>query len=319
MRSTKLHQVACLILALVALSTHAFAEEKHKAITIPDENLREALLELKNKYEHKGNDITVEDLRNVYFLNVSGKGIRDLSGLEHCINLGEARLGNNSIVDVSPLAGCRNLQSLDVSHNEIRDITPLGEVQKLQYLNVAHNAIESLSGIGSLENLNSLYASHNKIESAEPVVQLQRLWSLDLSHNRISDMSPIAKLPRLMSLNLAHNQIQELVPLPGNSSMYLTDFRGNPFDDISPLVDAALSQSSGTNGFAQFWRLYLSEPLTELAQVGIEELRNLGVKVETSQTPNHPSNHATDESDNDSSKNNASIVSPGVQAVAATP
>jgi Leucine-rich repeat (LRR) protein len=73
-------------------------------------------------------------LRHVWVLNAKGRGITDLTGLEHCYNLGEATLSNNAIQDVSPLAACRNLQLLDLAHNQISDVSPLGKIEKLQYL-----------------------------------------------------------------------------------------------------------------------------------------------------------------------------------------
>src|SRR5262245_39848332 len=56
-------------------------------------------------------DLTDEKLKNVHIVTeASGKGIKDLSGMEKCTNLKELRIAKNEITDVKPLAGMTDLQ-----------------------------------------------------------------------------------------------------------------------------------------------------------------------------------------------------------------
>jgi Leucine-rich repeat (LRR) protein len=269
-------------LLLVQGSLPAQAAEPTGAALVPDENLRAVVLELKKKRQKPGDDVTIEDLRGIYVLNAKGRGIRDLTGLQHCYNLGNADLSDNAIQDVSPLSACRSLQLLDLAHNEITDVTPLGKIEKLQYLNVAHNQIEELDGLEPLQALTCLYASHNRIASIEPVAQLKKLWTLDLNHNQIRDISPVADLSRLDSLGLAHNDIDDVSPLPGGSGMYTTFLHGNRIADISPLVEMARRDAEGEKRFAPFWRLYLAgNPIPEETKSRhVAELKKAGVQVD---------------------------------------
>jgi hypothetical protein len=274
----------CLLLLFPLLALQAprwaIAEEKTSEALVPDENLRAVVLELKKKRQKPGDEITKEDLRDIYFLDAKGRGIKDLTGLEHCYNLGEAKLTNNAIQNVAPLATCRNLQSLDLSNNQIVDIAPLGKIEKLQYLNVEHNQIEKLDGLEPLEALTCFYASHNRITSIAPVAELKKLWTLDVDHNRIRDISPVAELPRLDSLGLAHNQIEDVSKLPGGSGMYSTYLQGNKIADIAPLVDLAKHDAEGDRRFASFWRLYLAgNPLGDDAGTHFAELEKAGVRL----------------------------------------
>ena len=251
-------------------------------VEVPDENLQAVILEIKAKKQSEGEEITLEDLKNIYFLQANGRGIEDLAGLEHCSNLREVKLANNNIQNVAPLAKCSLVQSLDLSNNNIVDISPLGELAKLQYLNVEYNQVEKLDGVESLLALSNLYASHNKITSIEPVASLGKLSSLYLNHNQISDIGPLKNQAGLMSLGLAHNRVEDVSSLPPGSGAYATYLQGNQIADLAPLVKLAQEDQDGSNRFAIFWRLYLAgNPLDNpTAQEQLDQLEQLGVRLD---------------------------------------
>lgn len=274
-----MRRVGLIGMVLLIAAEPALAAEE--SVHVPDGNLRAAVYEARKKDVPDGEMVPQEILEGVYFLDAQKRDIADLTGIEHCINLGEARFSHNSINDVSPLARCSNLQSLDLAHNQIVDVSPLGAIVKLQYLKIEHNQVESLEGLETLKALNCLYAAHNRIESIAPVAGLKKLWTLDVSHNRIRDISPVASLPRLDSLGLAHNQIEDVSKLPPGRSMYSTYLHGNQIRDISPLVALAEHDAGGPKRFASFWRLYLADnPLDEKSKkMHLATLRELGVKL----------------------------------------
>lgn len=194
--------IACLALVYPCQVT---ADTVDPIVEIRDENLRRILLEKKNKYGQMGDELTQADLRNVYILHASNEDITDLTGLEYCTHLGEARLANNAITDLTPLAGCGSLQSLDLSRNQVTDLTPLAANKKLQYLTIEHNNVQSLQAVVALSALDSLYASRNEIDSLEPVRAMTNLWSLDVSHNQIENTSPAKALTRLSLHDVSNN------------------------------------------------------------------------------------------------------------------
>src|SRR5437870_1577924 len=91
-------------------------------VTIPDKNLEEAIRAV--LHEPKA-PLTEDNLANVHILEASGKGIRDLTGLEKCKNLALLRLTNNQVSDLKALKDMAVLQSLDLSKNKIIDASPL--------------------------------------------------------------------------------------------------------------------------------------------------------------------------------------------------
>src|SRR5262245_10031433 len=77
-------------------------------------------------------DLTDEKLKNVHIgREGSGKGIKDLSGLEKCPNIKELILNKNEITELKPLAGMAELQSLQLTNNKIKDVTPLANLKAL--------------------------------------------------------------------------------------------------------------------------------------------------------------------------------------------
>src|SRR5437899_4753009 len=117
--------LACLAMALVASS--------QAASPIADKNL-EAVIRDTLKEPIKG-DLTDENLKNIYVLDTAGnKGIKDLAGLDKCINLLSLKADHNQISDLKPLKGLTNLQSLDLSFNQVGDISPLAGLTKLQFI-----------------------------------------------------------------------------------------------------------------------------------------------------------------------------------------
>ncbi len=267
----------------VVLAADEEKNEKQDLVRVPDAHLREAVCRARRKPVPDGEMIPKEILTGLYFLDARDQDIADLTGLEHCINLGEARLLHNRIQNLEPLKHCRNLQSLDVSHNAVEDLTPLrGIGERLQYLNIENNRVRSLEGVEALTNLNCLYASGNEIEDLSPVSGLEKLYTLDVNHNRIQNIDPVASLPRIDTLGLAHNQIEDVSSLPAcRSSVYTTYLHGNRITDLAPLVRLAQDDADGPKRFVRFWKLYLAgNPLSEEAQnVQIPKLRELGVRV----------------------------------------
>ena len=90
-------------------------------VNIPDPNLEAAIREAIGK---PTGPITEEDLQGITSLDAGGRGIEDLTGLEHCTNLQELRLWDNQIADISPLSGLNNLQLLHLCDNQIANISP---------------------------------------------------------------------------------------------------------------------------------------------------------------------------------------------------
>lgn len=263
------------LLVLAAPAQSARAQE-----IFPDENLRAVIKEILVKKQINKEQIEEADLKSIYFLEVRGRGIKDLTGLEKCTNLASIKLPENEIESVAPLAGLKNVQELHLQQNKIGDIAPLGGMEKLQYIQLDHNQVTRLDGLDKLSNLRSLYLSGNQVESLAPLAEVSKLTSLYLDGNNVSDLSPLQNLKWIKLLGLKNNQISDLSPLAGYTELQYTFLEGNPLQDVAPLVEMAKQDVEGEKRFAPYWYLYLSvDALPEAAQAQVTQLQELGVRV----------------------------------------
>jgi internalin A len=90
-------------------------------------------------------DIYASDLYGIKLLNADMSSIKDITGLERCINLENLSLSNNQITDVSSLSGLTNLMNLDLSSNQITDVSPLSGLANLICMDLRSNQIPDAS------------------------------------------------------------------------------------------------------------------------------------------------------------------------------
>src|SRR5262249_4138554 len=182
-----------IVLALLAIP--AWCAPARAASPFPDKNLEAAIRDVL-KHEPKV-ELTDEKLQNVYFLEATGKDIKDLTGLEKCKNLAQIKLDKNKISDIKALKDLTNLQSLDLSDNQIKDISPLANLKGLQFIELSGNQVEKLEPLAGLTSLTSLYLGQNAIKDLAPLAPLSKLWTLSVPKNQFKDIKVLEKLTRL--------------------------------------------------------------------------------------------------------------------------
>ena len=111
------------VLVAIAFALPAAAE------IFPDENLEAAVRHYVFEKRHNDEPITAEDVANISTITARDKGIRDLTGLEHCKRLMLLELPGNEVSDLSPIAGLNLLQSLTLTGNQVEDISRAGRSQ----------------------------------------------------------------------------------------------------------------------------------------------------------------------------------------------
>jgi hypothetical protein len=164
--------IALLGLVLLVLSgPHLNAEE---VVDIPDPGLEAAIRETLGI---PSDPITDTVLGTLPSLSANNRKIKDLTGLEYCMNLHVLHLADNNLRDISPLSGLTSLEFLELSYNKISDIGPLS----------------------GLDNLTSLGLSYNNISDLSPLSELATPWFLSLSFNNISNIQPLVDNPEIDS------------------------------------------------------------------------------------------------------------------------
>ena len=127
-----------------------------QTVDIPDPVLRDYIERVLGKAA--GTPITVTEMAALRSINIQERerGVSDLTGLDHAINLTELYIYDNSISDISPIAGLTNLTELGIGGNPISDISPIEGLTNLTLLALGDTPISDTSPVAGLTNLTSL-------------------------------------------------------------------------------------------------------------------------------------------------------------------
>ena len=244
-------------------------EDITQIVDIPDPNLRVQIAYARGKMPSA--PITVADMVVLVHLSASEAGIRDLTGLEHAINLTTLWLELNSISDLSPLAGLTNLRHLNLRSNDVFDLSPLVANTGLgagDYVNVRGNPLnvqsiithlpalqsrgvsvkftnivvrpEDIAKIVDIPDSNFRAAIEEKLgkSSGDPitVADMTTLVYLYIDTHDLSDLTGLAHATNLRKLSLWGNRISDISPLAGLTDLWALQLYSNSITDISPLA-----------------------------------------------------------------------------------
>ena len=138
----------CALVALLVVANPAAADE-----IFPDEKLRAVIKEILVKKQINKDAIEEADLKTIYFLEASGKGIKDLTGLDKCTNLASIKLPKNEIGRICAARHVEECPGTAPSEQQDRRHLPAGEMPKLQYIQLENNQVAKLDGLNKLSNL----------------------------------------------------------------------------------------------------------------------------------------------------------------------
>ena len=229
-----------------------------ESVHIPDPNLRAAIAEALGKAPNA--PITVAEMATLERLELDGKHISDLTGLEFAINLNWLNISNNNISNVSPIEGLIKLSELRFASNHVSDLSPLKGLINLTGLWFTENRqVSDVSPLADLINLEKLHFSSTLISDLSPLKGLTNLTSLeynwmptpDLSilvglvnlewfrtwGTGVSDLSPLVGLTRLEHLDICGGHISDVKPLASLTGLKFLDLYDHQISDISPLAE----------------------------------------------------------------------------------
>lgn len=171
----------------------------------PDPNFRKYI----KTYKAGGRDVlTVEEQRKVETIEVEGKNISSLRGIEAFPNLTELKCGNNSIQKLD-LRQNPKLKTLKCNKNQLTQLD-LSKNPDIDYLNCSENQLEQLD-VSHLKDLVTLNCSHNDLEQLD-VRNSKFLETLYCSSNRLTELdADVTHKSRLVSVECQNNQLTSLI------------------------------------------------------------------------------------------------------------
>ena len=171
----------------------------------PDDNFRDYI----KTYKAGGREVlTVEQQKNVTEIEVEGRNISNLKGIEAFPNLKELKCGNNSIQNLD-LRQNPKLETLKCNKNQLTQLD-LSKNPQIDYLICSWNQLKQLD-VSHLKDLVMLNCSHNDLEQLD-VRNSKFLETLYCSSNRLTELdADVAHKSRLVSVECQNNQLTSLI------------------------------------------------------------------------------------------------------------
>ncbi len=150
-------------------------------------------------------ELTRDDLGKVKELDLSGKGLSELSPLAGLTGINSLYLNDNPLSDIGSLSNLKGLWALSLNRCQIANITSLKNLNGLVYLDIGNNQIRDIKPIAGLKVLEIIGLSGNQIIDLTPLAGFEKAYHLELADNRITNLSPLADLISLKYLSLDNN------------------------------------------------------------------------------------------------------------------
>ena len=242
----------------VDMNIYMLQELASAEVEIPDSNLERAIRE--QLVLPDGMPVTQLVMKQLTRLDAGDNQIKDLTGLEHAIDLTSIHLHRNSINNLKPLAELIQLEHLSLWGNPISNLSPLANLTQLRYLHLGLCEVSDVSPLGGLTDLTNLYLHNNQISNITPLAGLTRLTHLWLSWNLIVDISPLSNLTSLTELILSSNRIVDFSPLEGLSLIRFEYDEVCELQEVSGLPVQERIQNRNFPSVFQAWYDILNRP-----------------------------------------------------------
>ena len=141
-----------------------------KVVSIPDPNLERAIraeLGLATL-----DAITDRAMRKLRSLNVDGRGITNIAGLEYATQLEMLSIGKNQIDNYRRLSQLPKLTKLYLWDNNIKNLNVLPPLPRLELLDLNWNQISDVSPLTEFTNLKELWLQGNRLADTSTLFQL---------------------------------------------------------------------------------------------------------------------------------------------------
>ena len=138
-------------------------------------------------------------------LNIEGKNLTDISGIEYFTNLTSLDCSDNWLTAL-PVENLTNLTNLDCYYNLLTAL-PVEKLTNLAVLDCSKNRLTELD-MENLTELTVLNCSHNQLTEL-PVGNLTELTELSCSNNQLTALS-VGSLTNLAVLDCSENRLTEL-------------------------------------------------------------------------------------------------------------
>ena len=235
--TAKAHQTELAELDETVHGTSEVQESENIIGEVTDPYLKKALIETLGQDSSGNPDYT--NVQNITYLDLSGKYIQSLDGIQRFTGLKVLIVGGNELSDLRPLSGLQTLQYLDISGQNITDLTPVSGLTGLLALDASDNAISSVEPLSSLVNLERLDISNNPINSLNGMNGLRSLKRFTANGIAISggDLSALSELSELIEVYMSGSGLESIEGL-NTDSLEILDISYNGITSLEDIITA---------------------------------------------------------------------------------
>ncbi len=208
-------------------------------------------------------DILATDMLALTELDISGKDIDNITGLEYALNLGklvmnspqldppsgmeilstltnlwELEIRYHNLTSLPDLTGLPLLRNLYLQGDQINSLQQFAGMPALIQFSVSGSGLSDLSPLAGITTLGSVQFFDSALEDLSPLAGLPHLTSLGVFVAPLSDISPLATMTQLQSVHFVDTDISDLAPLANMTDLRSVHIYNNPhLHDMQPLVD----------------------------------------------------------------------------------
>lgn len=143
-------------------------------------------------------------------INISGRNITSIAGLEAFDSISKIDLSRNLISDLTPISTLVSLYEIYCQFNKIKALPSFKDFKKLRVLNASNNLLINSSNFSSNGFLEILLLNNNQLDNFQVLEGMMSLKNLDLSNNKITGIGGLIFLKDLEFLNLSNNELFHL-------------------------------------------------------------------------------------------------------------
>jgi Leucine-rich repeat (LRR) protein len=231
--------------------------------------------------------VVTANIENISFLNISSKGISDLTGIEDFISLTNLNFEGNTVANLD-LGSNLLLLNINASNNTLTDLD-VSFATNIVQLNLSDNGLTQLNLDFNTE-LVELNISNNAITTID-IGPLTKLEVLDCSLNQLEHLDATVNV-NLKELYCQSNRfIQDKLNIKNGANQSLEKFNATNNRDLACiLVDAPFTVITNETGVYDNW----FKDVTSNYQTVCEDADNDGVANTDDQCPGTPFGDAVD-------------------------
>ncbi|GAB1856344.1 hypothetical protein MHTCC0001_11790 [Flavobacteriaceae bacterium MHTCC 0001] len=217
---------------------------------VPDDNFEQALIDLGYDVEPLNDYVPTSNIQNLSFLNISGREITDVTGIEDFEGLRNLNFQNNTIASID-LSSNLQLISINASENLLSDLD-ISNQSNLSVLNISDNNFTQINFSANL-GLTELNVSGNSFAVLD-VSQLADLEKLNCASNQLTELD-VTLNTRLVELFCSSNLFfQDNLNIQNGANEMLATFNASNNPDLSCiLVDDPVAVIANTGGVYDNW------------------------------------------------------------------